>query len=178
MDTPTMLVFDLDPGAPAALRECCKVALLIRELLAALGLQMVVKTSGSKGLQAYAPLNSEVSYEHTKPFAQAVAQVLEERHPKLVVSRMTKSERRGKVLIDWSQNDPHKTTVCVYSLRARERPTISTPLEWEEVERGARRRKAFDLSLEPAALLRRVEGRGDLFARGLTLVQDLPELSA
>jgi bifunctional non-homologous end joining protein LigD len=169
-----LLVFDLDPGAPAALRECCKVALLIRELLAALGLQTLVKTSGSKGLQVYAPLNSAVSYEHTKPFAQAVAELLEDRHPKLVVSRMAKSERPGKVLIDWSQNDPHKTTVCVYSLRARERPTISTPLEWEEVGRAARRRKAFDLSLEPAALLERLQDRGDPFAGALTLVQELP----
>jgi bifunctional non-homologous end joining protein LigD len=179
MDTPTTVVFDLDPGAPAALRECCRVALLIRELLAALDLQMLVKTSGSKGLQAYVPLNSEVSYEHTKPFAQAVAQLLEKRYPKLVVSRMAKSERTGKVLIDWSQNDPHKTTVCVYSVRARERPTVSMPLAWEEVERGARRRKEFDLSLEPAALLARVQDRGDLFAGALTLVQKVPsELSA
>ncbi len=177
MDTPTMLVFDLDPGAPAALRECCKVALWIRELLEELGLKTLVKSSGSKGLQAYAPLNSAVSYAQTKPFAHAVAHLLERRHPQLVVSRMTKSIRAAKVLIDWSQNDPHKTTACVYSLRARERPTISTPLEWEQVERGARRRKPFELSLEPAALLERVEDRGDLFAGALTLVQVLPELS-
>ena len=160
------------------LRDCCRVALWIRELLAAFELQSLVKTSGSKGLQVYLPLNTPVSYEQTKPFARAVAELLEQQHPRLVVSRMTKSVRAGRVLIDWSQNDPHKTTVCVYSLRAREHPTISTPLSWQEVERGSRRRGQPELSLEPAALLERVERDGDLFAALLTLAQTLPELSS
>jgi bifunctional non-homologous end joining protein LigD len=177
-DTPTAMVFDLDPGAPAALRECCKVALWIRDMLGELGVRTLAKTSGSKGVQVYAPLNGPVSYAQTKPFAHAVAQLLERRHPKLVVSRMTKSIRAGKVLIDWSQNDPHKTTVSVYSLRARERPTISTPLLWEEVERASRRRSQVQLSLEPAALLQRVEDHGDLFAVVLALTQTLPELGS
>ena len=178
IERPTALVFDLDPGAPAGLRACCRVALWIRELFAAFELQTFVKTSGSKGLQVYLPLNTPVSYEQTKPFARAVAELLEKQHPRLVVSRMTKSVRAGRVLIDWSQNDPHKTTVCVYSLRARERPTISTPLTWQEVERGSRRRGEPELSLEPAALLERVERDGDLFAPLLSLAQTLPELAS
>jgi bifunctional non-homologous end joining protein LigD len=176
MDTPTAMVFDLDPGAPAALRECCKVALLIREMLEPFGLHAFAKTSGSKGLQVYVPINRRASYDQTKPFARAVAQLLERRHARLVVSRMAKSARRGKVFVDWSQNDEHKTTVCVYSLRARERPAISTPLRWDEVERAARRRSEVQLSLEPPALLARVEEHGDLFAPVITLAQSLPDL--
>jgi bifunctional non-homologous end joining protein LigD len=141
------------------------------------GLDAFVKTSGSKGMQVYVPLNTSVSYEQTKPFARAVAELLEKRHPRQVVSRMTKDLRAGKVLIDWSQNDQHKTTVCVYSLRARERPMISTPLLWEEVEKASRSRRRPNLSVEPKALLERVEDRGDLFAPLLTLTQELPELS-
>ena len=178
MDTPTSLVFDLDPGAPVGLRECCRVALWIRELLGAFALQTFVKTSGSKGLQVYLPLNTPISYGQTKPFAHAVAMLLEKRHPRLVISRMAKSERAGRVLIDWSQNDPHKTTVCVYSLRARERPAISTPLSWEEVGRASRRRRESELSLEPPALLERLAREGDLFAPLLGLTQRLPELSS
>ena len=177
LDRPTALVFDLDPGAPAGLRECCRVALWIKELFDAFELQTVAKSSGSKGLQVYLPLNTPVSYEQTKPFARAVAELLEKQHPRTVVARMTRSLRPGKVLIDWSQNDPHKTTVCVYSLRAREHPAISTPLTWEEVQRGARRRSEPQLSLEPAALLERVERHGDLFAPLLGLAQALPDLS-
>jgi bifunctional non-homologous end joining protein LigD len=177
MSVPTSLVFDLDPGAPAGLRACCRVALLIRELFEALGLRTLVKTSGSKGLQVYAPMNTQVSYEQTKPLARAVAELLEKQHPKLALSRMSRNLRPGKVLIDWSQNDPHKTTVCVYSLRARERPTISTPLTWEEVERASRRRREPDLSIEPKALLERVERHGDLFAPLLSLAQVLPDLT-
>ena len=177
MDTPTALVFDLDPGAPAALRECSRVALLIRELLGALGLRTVVKTSGSKGLQVYLPLNTPVSYEQTKPFARAVAQLLEKRHPEFVTSRMSKSLRPGRVLIDWSQNDPHKTTVCVYSLRALEHPLLSTPLHWEEVECAARARRPPQLSMQPAELLARVEREGDLHAALVGLTQSLPDLA-
>jgi bifunctional non-homologous end joining protein LigD len=176
MDTPTMLVFDLDPGPPAGLRECCRVALWIKELLAAFDLQAVAKTSGSKGVQVYLPLNTPVSYQQTKPFARAVAELLEKEHPEVVLSRMSRDLRSGKVLIDWSQNDPHKTTVCVYSLRASDRPTISTPLTWEEVLQGARRRRERQLSVEPSTLLERGARDGDLFAATLQVTQELPEL--
>jgi bifunctional non-homologous end joining protein LigD len=183
MDTPTAMVFDLDPGTPpdrpdVGLRACCRVALWVRELFDSLGLRSLVKTSGSKGLQVYVPLNTPVSYEQTKPFARAVAELLEKTHPRQVVSRMAKQLRAGKVLIDWSQNDRHKTTVCVYSLRARQRPTISTPLAWEEVEQAIRGRLALSLSAEPATLLERVERHGDLFEPLLRLTQELPDLAA
>jgi bifunctional non-homologous end joining protein LigD len=176
IERPTTIVFDLDPGAPAGLKECCRVALRIRELFDAFGLQTLVKTSGSKGLQVYLPLNSPTSYEDTKPFARAVAELLAKQHPKQILSRMTKSLRPGKVFIDWSQNDEHKTTVGVYSLRATERPLVSTPLSWEEVERGSRARKERQLSCGPEELLERVERHGDLFAPLLTLKQSLPNL--
>jgi bifunctional non-homologous end joining protein LigD len=177
MERPTAIVFDLDPGAPAALRECCRVALWIREIFDSFGLDTFVKTSGSKGLQVYAPLNTAAGYEQTKPFARAVAELLEKRHPRQVVSRMAKELRPGRVLVDWSQNDEHKTTVCVYSLRARERPTISTPLAWEEVEQAMRTRRELSLSAEPRELLAHVERDGDLFEGLLTLRQELPDLS-
>ncbi|HEY7890824.1 MAG TPA: DNA ligase D [Solirubrobacteraceae bacterium] len=176
MDCPTAVVFDLDPGPPAGLKECCRVALEIRKLLEDLGLQTLVKTSGSKGLQVYLPLNAASSYTQTKPFARAVAELLQKRHPRLVVARMAKNLRPGKVLVDWSQNDPHKTTVCVYSLRAQERPTISTPLDWEEVTDASRRRRETQLSAEPAQMLQRVESSGDLFAPLLSLAQSLPAI--
>jgi bifunctional non-homologous end joining protein LigD len=178
MDRPTAIVFDLDPGAPASLRACCRVALWIKEIFDSFGLDTFVKTSGSKGLQVYAPLNTPVGYEQTKPFARAVAELLQKRHPRQVVARMAKELRPGRVLVDWSQNDEHKTTVCVYSLRAREHPTISTPLTWEEVERALRARRGEPgLSAEPGELLERVARDGDLFAPLLTLAQELPELS-
>jgi bifunctional non-homologous end joining protein LigD len=176
MDRPTAIVFDLDPGAPAGLKACCRVALRIREVFDMFGLTTFVKTSGSKGLQLYAPLNTPVAYEQTKSFARAVAELLEKRHPRQILSRMAKDLRPGKVLIDWSQNDEHKTTVCVYSLRARERPTISTPLAWEEVEQSARSRREPRLSAEPVELVERVERDGDLFGGLLTLRQELPDL--
>jgi len=175
IERPTMMVFDLDPGAPAALPECCEVGLKLREIFDALGLQSFAKTSGSKGLQVYVPLNGpEVTYDQTKPFAHAIARLLESRHPEMVVSSMAKALRAGKVLVDWSQNDEHKTTVNVYSLRARERPTVSMPVRWAEVE-GA----------DPAAMtftapeaLERVQREGDLFAPVLELRQELPALGA
>jgi bifunctional non-homologous end joining protein LigD len=173
---PTMLVFDLDPGPGVGLKECCGVALRIRDLFDAFRLETLVKTSGSKGLQVYLPLNTATSYEQTKPFARAVAELLEKQRPKLVVSRMAKSLRPGRVLIDWSQNDEHKTTVCVYSLRATPEPMVSTPLTWEEVERGSRKRSAFQLSAGPEEALERVERDGDLFAPLLELEQRLPDL--
>jgi bifunctional non-homologous end joining protein LigD len=126
-------------------------------------------------MQVYVPLNTEVSYARTKPFAKAVAETLERRFPDRVVSRMTRSERGGRVLIDWSQNDRHKTTVCVYSLRAKERPTVSTPLEWDEVEAALAARDAGRLSFDFAAALSRVEERGDLFAPLLSERQRLPD---
>jgi len=136
-ECPTVVVFDLDPGAPADLVSCCEVALILHDLFARLHLQSFAKTSGSKGLQLYVPLNSGATYGETKPFSRSVAEALAIRRPELVVSNMKKSLRGGKVLLDWSQNDPHKTTVCVYSLRARERPTVSTPVEWDEVAAAA-----------------------------------------
>ena len=177
VDRPTMMVFDLDPGAPANIVACCRVGLWLRDLFAELELESFAKTSGSKGLQVYVPLNSdEVTYDDTKPFARAVAELLEKQHPKQVVSRMTKSLRGGKVLIDWSQNDDHKTTVSVYSLRAKERPTVSTPVTWDEVEAASRRRSGKVLTFEHDEVLERVERDGDLFAPVLTLRQALPSL--
>jgi len=172
--TPTMLVFDLDPGPPAGIIECSEVALLLRQLLEHAGLKCFPKTSGSKGLQVYVPLNLPTSYEETKSFAKACAGMLESRHPDLVVSRMTKSLRTGKVLIDWSQNDDHKTTVCVYSLRAKEHPTVSTPVTWREVESAFGKRDPDLLTFEAEEVVRRFEEFGDLFASVLTLKQKLP----
>jgi bifunctional non-homologous end joining protein LigD len=175
MDRPTALVFDLDPGAPANIVECCHVGLQLHGMFENLGLQSFAKTSGSKGLQVYVPLNSaEVTYERTKPFAKAVAETLEAAEPDLVVSRMTKARRTGKVLIDWSQNDAKKTTVCVYSLRATERPTASTPVGWEEVRATRDSGDPACLVFEAARVLERVADRGDLFAPVLSLVQALP----
>jgi bifunctional non-homologous end joining protein LigD len=176
IERPTMLVFDLDPGEPAAVLECAQVALWVRDLFAALGLETCVKTSGSKGLQAYVPLNTDVTYDDTKPFAQAVAQLLEKQHPELVVSSMAKERRKGKVLVDWSQNDEHKTTVNVYSLRARERPTVSTPLEWDEVAAAVESQDAGALVFTSDDVLDRVQRLGDLFAPVLERTQELPAL--
>jgi bifunctional non-homologous end joining protein LigD len=174
---PTMVAFDLDPGAPAGIVECCEVALELRELFRQLGLEACAKTSGSKGIQVYVPLNHEaVGYEQTKPFAHAVAGLLEERHPQLVVSSMAKAKRAGKVLIDWSQNDEHKTTVCVYSLRATEQPRASTPISWDEVAECRTERRAEPLSFGPDDVLTRIAEHGDLFGKILTLQQDLPAL--
>jgi bifunctional non-homologous end joining protein LigD len=175
-EEPSMLVFDLDPGEPATIVECCEVALVLRGLFDQLGLQTVVKTSGSKGLQVYVPLNSDATYAQTKPFAKTVAELLEQRMPQLVVSRMTKQLRRGKVLVDWSQNDDHKTTVTTYSVRARERPTVSTPVEWDEVDHCHDARDAGLLTFDTDDVLRRVEERGDLFAPAVTAVQKLPRM--
>lgn len=174
---PSTLVFDLDPGAPASAIECCHVALTLRGMFENLGLQSFVKTSGKKGLQLYVPLNDErVSFAQTKPFAKAVAELLEQSEPELIVSRMTKTRREGKVLIDWSQNDHNKTTVCAYSLRATDRPTVSTPLEWDEVRAALDGGDAQALRFEADTVLERVRDRGDLFAPVLTLTQRLPSL--
>jgi bifunctional non-homologous end joining protein LigD len=169
---PTVMAFDLDPGTGAGLPECCEVAFLLRDALAQLGLESFAKTSGSKGIQIYVPLNTEdVDYDHgTKALSKALARHLEAQHPKLIVSQQKKELRSGKVLIDWSQNDEHKTTVGVYSLRARERPTVSTPVTWEELEDPAA------LVFESADVLERVERLGDLFAPVADLRQELPDL--
>jgi bifunctional non-homologous end joining protein LigD len=174
IDCPSMLVFDLDPGAPATAVECAQVALWLHELLGELGLESVAKTSGAKGLQVYVPLNTPVTYEDTKPFAHALAQLLEQREPKRVVSQMTKELRKGKVFIDWSQNDRIKTTVCVYSLRARERPTVSTPLTWDEVAELHESGDPERFALTADAVLARVAEQGELFASAVALEQSLP----
>lgn len=171
---PSMLVFDLDPGPPATVVECGRVALWLREVLDHLGLQAFPKTSGSKGLQIYVPLNTPVTYDDTKPFAHAMAKLLEQQHPKEVLSVMTKDLRTGKVFIDWSQNDDSKTTVCVYSLRARPRPTVSTPVTWEEVEAVVASTDPDDLVFEAPDVLARVASQGDLFGALCELEQTLP----
>jgi bifunctional non-homologous end joining protein LigD len=175
IERPTALVFDLDPGAPATIVECCHVGVQLQGMFEHLGLQSYAKTSGSKGLQVYVPLNSaDASYERTKPFAKAVAELLEGAEPELVVSRMTKARRTGKVLIDWSQNDARKTTVCAYSLRAHERPTVSTPVEWGEVRATRDSGDPASLVFAAGEVLGRVAERGDLLAPVLSLVQELP----
>ena len=171
------MVFDLDPGPGADVLDCAEVALWLHGTFEQLGLRTFVKTSGSKGLHAQVPLNTDVTYAETKPFARAVAELMEKTHPERVVSRMTKSLRAGRVLVDWSQNDEHKTTVCAYSLRARERPTVSTPVEWEELEAALDAGDAGALTFEAGAVLDRVADRGDPLADAVTLRQELPKLA-
>jgi len=173
---PTMMVFDLDPGPPANIVQCCQVARWLREIFEHFGLQSFPKTSGSKGLQIYVPLNTPTNYEQTKTFARALAQLLEQEHPDMVVSDMKKQLRTGKVFVDWSQNDEHKTTVAVYSLRARERPTVSTPVTWEEVEKTLNKKDAGLLVFEALKTVARVQKMGDLFAPVLKVKQRLPDL--
>ncbi len=173
-DRPTVMVFDLDPGAPAAVTECAKVALLLREKLESMDLQSVPKTSGSKGLQIYVPLNSAVDFETTKTFSHALALMLESERPDLVVSRMSTQLRKGKVFIDWSQNDRAKTTVAVYSLRARDHPTVSTPLLWEEVVSVAGGADPENLVIEAPGALARAERHGDLFEPVVSMQQRVP----
>ncbi len=177
MATPTMIVFDLDPGPPANIVQCAQVGLWVRQIFDHFGLQSFPKTSGSKGLQIYVPLNTKTSYEQTKSFALAVARLLEQEHPELVVSDMKKAVRTNKVFVDWSQNDEHKTTISVYSLRAREHPTVSTPVTWEEVERALKKKDAELLVFEANDVLARVEKMGDLFEPVQMLKQRLPQLA-
>ncbi|MGN6254075.1 MAG: non-homologous end-joining DNA ligase [Solirubrobacterales bacterium] len=174
---PTVLAFDLDPGPPADVVDCCRVALRLRELLAQLDLECFAKTSGSKGMQLYVPLNTKVTYEQTRPFGQAIAQIVAKQDPENILAKMgKKTDRSGKVLIDWYQNNERKTTICVYSLRARERPTCSTPVTWEEVEKAADSGDGNHLVFETTDVLKRIDDHGDLFAPVLELEQDLPEL--
>lgn len=176
IEQPTVMVFDLDPGEGTDVLHCARVGLWLREVLEQLGLDSFIKTSGSKGLQMYVPLNTPITYAETKPFAHALAQILERDHPKEIVSKMAKAARRGKVFIDWSQNDQHKTTVGAYSLRAKERPTVSTPVHWEEVEEALKKKRPQQLVFEAGAVLKRVEREGDLFEPVLRLKQKLPDL--
>lgn len=173
-DTPTVLVFDLDPGSPATIIECCLVGQMLRDILEKIDLRCFPKTSGLKGLQVYVPLNNPVNYDQTKEFARACAELLEEQHPDLVVSRMAKNLRTGKVFIDWSQNDFHKTTVSVYSLRAREKPTVSTPVKWEEVDAAAKGSDPELLVFEAEQVIQRITRFGDLFAPVAAMKQELP----
>ncbi len=177
LERPTALAFDLDPGPPANIVQCCQVGLRLKELFDSCGLKCFPKTSGSKGLQIYVPLNTPATYEKTKAFAHAVAVMLEEQSPDLIVSRMQKSLRPGKVFVDWSQNDPHKTTINVYSLRAKQHPTVSTPVTWPEVEVALKKRNAALLTFEVPTVLKRVQKLGDIFAPVLTLKQKLPEIA-
>jgi bifunctional non-homologous end joining protein LigD len=171
MENPTMIAFDLDPGPPATIVECARVAMDLRASFEFFGLEAFAKTSGSKGMQVYLPLNTPVTYEQTRAFSRGLAQVLERRAPDRVVSDMSKAKRTGKVFVDWSQNDRHKTTVNVYSLRAMERPTVSTPLTWDEVSEAA---DGAPCSFTSDEVLERVATMGDLFAPVQTLEQELP----
>jgi bifunctional non-homologous end joining protein LigD len=177
MTSPRSMVFDLDPGAPANIVQCCQVGMWLREIFEHFGLQSFPKTSGSKGLQIYVPLNLPTSYEATKPFAHALARLLENEHRELVVSDMKKQVRVGKIFVDWSQNDQHKTTISVYSLRARERPTVSTPVTWEEVEQALKKKDATLLVFEASQVLDRGQKMGDLFEPVVKLKQKLPKLA-
>jgi bifunctional non-homologous end joining protein LigD len=177
ISSPRSMVFDLDPGAPGDIVQCCQVGIWLRDIFQHFGLQSFPKTSGSKGLQIYVPLNTPTSYEVTKTFAHALARLLENDHRELVVSDMKKQLRVGKVFVDWSQNDEHKTTISVYSLRAREHPTVSTPVKWEEVEQALKKKDATLLVFEAGQVLERVQKMGDLFEPVLTLKQKLPKLA-
>jgi len=172
LDTPLAMVFDFDPGAPAAIKECCEIALWVREVLAAVELDGWCKTSGSKGLQMYVPLNTPCTHEAAAEFALAVGQVLERQHRDRVTTVMAKVERPGKIFVDWSQNARFKTTIGVYSMRARPEPTVSTPVTWAEVESGASGEAALKFTFRD--VLERVERDGDLFEPVLTTKQSLP----
>src|SRR5213080_1850384 len=171
---PTMMVFDLDPGPPADIVQCCQVGLWLRDLLGALKLKSFAKTSGSKGLQVYVPLNTPVTFDQTKDLSRALARHLEGEHGNLVTSNMSKTLRKGKVFVDWSQNDEHKTTVCVYSLRAKEEPTVSTPVAWNEVANCLKKKKADLLKFRSDKVIARAEKSGGLFAPVEKLKQKLP----
>jgi len=171
---PTMIVFDLDPGAPATLLDCLEVSLIMREMLRHMGLQCLPKTSGGKGLHFYLPLNTAATYEQTRYFAKAMAQVMEKHYPERVVAKMSKKLRPGKVFVDWSQNVRHKTTVCAYSLRAQQSPTVSMPVTWRMVEDAVKSKDAAELVFDPVRALRQVTKQGDALAAVLTLKQSLP----
>jgi len=175
IERPTMMVFDLDPGAPADIVQCCQVGLWLRDLLAKMKLKSFAKTSGSKGLQVYVPLNTAITYDETKDLSRTLAQHLEHDHADRVTSNMSKAVRKGKVFVDWSQNDEHKTTICVYSLRAKEEPTVSTPVTWSEVENCLKKKKSELLKFRSDQVLARVEKLGDLFEPVEKIKQKLPK---
>src|ERR1700693_1671459 len=175
IERPTMMVFDLDPGAPADIVQCSQIGIWLRELLGQMKLKSFAKTSGSKGLQVYVPLNTAVTYDQTKGLSRSLAQCLEREHPDRVTSNMSKAMRKGKVFVDWSQNDEHKTTICVYSLRAKEEPTVSTPVTWNEVGSCLKKKKAALLKFRSDQTLARVQKVGDLFAPVEKLKQKLPK---
>jgi bifunctional non-homologous end joining protein LigD len=175
-NTPTMVVFDLDPGEGVDVLGCAEVGLWLREIFEHLGLESVIKTSGSKGLQAYVPLNTKATHDEASDFAHGLAQLLESEHPDRVVSLQRRDLRGGKVLVDWSQNSRHKTTVCVYSLRARAHPTVSTPVTWDEVTAALHAGDPSMLVFETADVLDRVTSMGDLWEPTLTVKQRLPKL--
>jgi bifunctional non-homologous end joining protein LigD len=178
LQRPTVIAFDLDPGPGTTILHCCEVALRIRELFGAMGLDAYAKTSGSKGLQVYVPLNGEVSYDYTKPASRRIAEHLEAQAPDEVVSRIARSARAGRVLIDWSQNTEHKSMVCVYSVRAKQRPTVSTPIAWDEVEAALDAGDPEALTFEMGDVRERVAEYGDLFAPVLSQRQELPGAKA
>ena len=171
---PCTLVFDLDPGPPATIVECSRIGLMLRDIFLEHGLESCAKTSGSKGLQLYVPLNTPVDYNQTKVVSKGLAQLFEEQHPDLVVSKQLKELRKGRVLIDWSQNDQYKTTVNVYSLRARARPTVSTPVSWAEVEKCFKSGDPSTLVFDSEQVLARVAKLGDLFEPVIKKKQKLP----
>src|SRR5213079_1624032 len=172
---PTMMVFDLDPGATADIVHCCQVGLWLRDLLGGMRLKSFAKMSGSKGLQIYVPLNTPARFDQTKDLSRALAQLLEREHGNLVTSNMSKAVRKGKVFVDWSQNDEHKTTICVYSLRAKEEPTVSTPVIWKEVESCLKKKKPDFVKFRSDQVLARMEKLGDLFEAVEELKQKLPK---
>jgi bifunctional non-homologous end joining protein LigD len=176
IEQPTYIVFDFDPGPPATIVHCCQVGIWIKDVFDKLSLESFAKTSGSKGLQIYVPLNTAVTYERTKPFAKTLAQMLERSHPTEVVSDMKKALRTNKVFVDWSQNDQHKTTINVYSLRAKERPTASTPVRWKEVEQCLKKEDPELLVFTSDQTLARVEKQGDLWESLLKMKQKLPAI--
>src|SRR5216110_1089644 len=175
IERPTMMVFDLDPGAPADIVQCCQVGLWMRDLLSKMILKSFAKTSGSKGLQVYVPLNTPATFDQTKDLSRALAQHLERKHGNLVTSNMSKALRKGKVFVDWSQNDEHKTTINVYSLRAKDQPTVSTPVTWEEMENTLKKKDPKLLVFPSHHVLKRVEKLGDLFDPVEGVKQNLPK---
>jgi bifunctional non-homologous end joining protein LigD len=175
LEQPRMLVFDLDPGPPATIVQCCEVAGWLRQWFGEHDMQSFCKTSGSKGLQMYVPLNTPVDYEQTKLISKGLAQMFERERPDQVVHMQRKTLREGRVLIDWSQNDEYKTTVNVYSLRARARSTVSTPVTWEEVERCFEAADPDLLVFDAHQVLERIDRQGDLFEPVLALKQKLPK---
>src|SRR5256714_2272569 len=174
---PTTIVFDLDPGAPSDIVQCCQVGLWLRNLLTKMKLKAFAKTSGSKGLQVYVPLNTSPTFDQTKDLSRSLAQHLEGEHGNLVTSNMSKALRKGKVFVDWSQNAEHKPTICVYSLRAKEEPTVSTPVTWNEVENCLKKKKSELLKFRSDQVLGRVEKLGDLFEPVEKLKQKLSRKS-